>query len=143
MHTLATKPTLLTSKTVMHPLKNAPLVRDVKPSQGHYTHSGCKPERRRRQRNSHRWTSLSDTCKSPGVPRQHYSIADRASTHEGVEHRVEENTVARLSSSLSFFQQVQHLRSDAPTTSPGDFTLKVSSSEKGKRPRGGWCLNSW
>ena len=40
---------------------------------------------------------------SHGVPRQHYSTAERASTHEGVEHWVEENTVARLSFFLLTF----------------------------------------
>ena len=62
-----------------------------------------------------------------------------------MEHRVEENTVAHL----SFFQQMQHLRSDPLTTSPRDFTVKMAhqttSCAKGKRPseRGGGEGDGW
>ena len=146
MHTLVTKPTLLTRFSVKHQLKNVSLRRDVKTAQEHYTDSGCKLERGRRQRNSHRWTSPSDT--SASHTEYHVSTVPQQS----VQARTKEwSTGWRRTlwhAFISSFQQEQHLRSDAPTTSPRDLTLKMaahqtSSSEKGTRPRGGWCLDSW
>ena len=115
-------------------LRNVSRIRDAEPTQEQYAHSGFKLERRR-QRNSHRWRSVSDTSACPT------ECHDSTIPQQSVQARTKEwrtgwrRTLWHVF--LPFFQQVQHLRSDAPTTSPRDLTLKMaahqtSSSDKGK-----------